>query len=123
MANLSDARVKDIATYQGKIPTLGEVRTLAVEMRKVREEITSLRIENARLRANARAPTGTTLTEMLPAFRGNQSQMAADLKVNRGTLRKYLMADPKGEFHRIVGGVFMSAPFGTQEKFKNDDQS
>lgn len=33
-------------------------------------------------------------------YRGNQSLLAADLNVNRGTLRKY-MNDVMGEFHFI----------------------
>jgi len=39
-------------------------------------------------------------------YRGNQTQLAKDLNVNRGTLRKY-MNDTTGEFHfiRLVGAV------------------
>ena len=33
-------------------------------------------------------------------YRGNQSLLAKELNVNRGTLRKY-MTDTKGEFHFI----------------------
>ena len=33
-------------------------------------------------------------------YRGNQSLLAKDLNVNRGTLRRYLM-DGSGEFHFI----------------------
>lgn len=43
-----------------------------------------------------------TINELLltPYYRGNQSLLAKDLNVNRGTLRKY-MTDIKGEFHLI----------------------
>ena len=34
-------------------------------------------------------------------YRGNQTLLAKDLNINRGTLRKYML-DEKGDFHFIV---------------------
>ena len=34
-------------------------------------------------------------------YRGNQTRLAGDLCINRGTLRKYIN-DEKGEYHQII---------------------
>lgn len=48
-----------------------------------------------------------TVPDLLVDVRGNQSELARRLNVNRGTLRKYLY-DKDAKFHAIVNGVFMS---------------
>lgn len=40
-------------------------------------------------------------------FRGNQTQLAKELDINRGTLRLY-MTDKKGDYHFIVDGSLYS---------------
>jgi hypothetical protein len=43
-----------------------------------------------------------TITDLLltPFYRGNQTLLAKELKINRGTLRKYML-DKSGESHII----------------------
>ena len=43
-----------------------------------------------------------TINDLLlnPHFRGNQTLLAKELNINRGTLRKYML-DNSGEFHLV----------------------
>ena len=51
----------------------------------------------------------STIPRILNSSTINPTRLAADLGINRATLRKY-MADGSGEYHVVIDGRFYSRP-------------
>ena len=62
-----------------------------------------------------------TINKLLltPYYRGNKTLLAKELKINRGTLRKYL-TDTDGEFHFVKGHANNLPELFTNQSNKGD---
>lgn len=109
MTIISSARIEDIIGHVGMVPTLSEARQLAVKSRELQRQVTRLTAlleEEKKVKA-----AGQTLWQVMRSDGlRSKTKLAEHLKINRATVTKYL-DDELGTYHRIIGGVFMSATY------------
>lgn len=109
MTIISSSRIEDIIGHVGMVPTLSEARQLAVKSREQQRQINRLTalLEEEKMLKSA----GQTLRAVMHSEGLRSKTALADhLKINRATVAKYF-GDERGTYHRIIGGVFMSATF------------
>lgn len=102
MGNLTEKRLKEIRDGRGYGPSAAEAKEMA-----------KMLVSAAEARMNS--PQASTVWDFQVKTRGNQTQAARILDINRATLSKYL-EDREGRCHRIINGTLMVA---TQLKGKN----